>query len=270
MFTIENEINKIPKSSKLIKEIKKLYCSKTYDDKKLIFLIESNTFLKTEFLKIANSKHLGFESSVDTVSRAVHLYGMNFSLAYALFLSLLNELRFDLDLYDCSFTKFMYLNELSLFTLFTWLEEKELELQEKVIFPLLASNLGKLISSKLLKQNYEDKININNILEDENALASYEEQKLGLSSLDISVRLLEHWSFEDENIALLENLNKVKELDQRELYIMDVIRTLCNFKESFSKTSLEKTFYKADIYSLNIKSLKSAIEVVLKAYKKGL
>lgn len=270
MFNIQSEIDKIPKNSKLIVDLKRLYSSKKLDDKKLLELIESNTFLKTEFLKMANSKLLGFDTSVDTIKRTIHLFGMNFSMAYALFLALVNQVRFHLDLYDCNFSKFMYLNEISLYTLFTWLEEKEIEIQEKVIFPLLASNIGKFISSKILCEDEESIFNIKTFLEDEKILRDYEEKKLGMSSLCISSKLLRHFSFENKDIEILEQLDNIFDFERKELYIIDTIRTLCNFKESFSKKAIENAFYKADIYSLNIKSLKDTISIVLKANKKGL
>ena len=71
----------LPSSIIQLNDFKKI---KNSSPEKLIKIIEQDPLMVATILKISNSSMFGFRSKVDTLSRAINLLGVNFTISVAM------------------------------------------------------------------------------------------------------------------------------------------------------------------------------------------
>lgn len=267
METIKSKIDKLPILGPDIKEMKYLISDENYDVQKLLNLIEKNSFLRTKVLRVSNNGFFAFESTIDKTSRAVHLYGMSFSLSLILFESLKNLLRPNLKAYDYTSKKFDKFVELLCFFLSSCFKQNDIELQEKLLLPVILSELGRFfISEEIIEKDL--KSNFDKLFKEGILIEKVEKEFLGITCSEVSALILEKWNFDKllvSKIKLIDNLEACKK--DEEIAIINVIKTACNIHNPFSKGNISRAVEKAVDFNLDPNIFEDSIKIVLERIK---
>ena len=97
---------------------------------KLVEIIEQDPLMVTTILRIANSSMFGFRSKVDTLSRAIHLLGMNFTISVAMGTVIQNTLKSNLCAYAVTTDDFIFASALASKIVNTWISSIDFDLNQ--------------------------------------------------------------------------------------------------------------------------------------------
>ena len=78
------EINSLPPLPTSVIELEKYKSIDNSDLLKLISIIEEDPLMVVTILKVANSSMFGFRFKVETLSKAINLLGINFTISIAI------------------------------------------------------------------------------------------------------------------------------------------------------------------------------------------
>lgn len=267
MYDIEKRLEKLPFLPDKVVQLLNLRYNEKYDTRRLIILIEKDSLLSSRLLELANSKYFGFINQINTPSRAVSLYGMNFTVSVCICELVLNSIKFDLSSYNLNYNHFKKTIDLSFKLLLVFLEEDEANLREKLIIPLFCQYIGKFVISDFLKK--ESKVDKFTEIKKLTSVIKAERKSVGLSASEISSLILKKWDFPQTITDMVFYIDSPFYLDEnvKEIAILNVINTICDLEDPFSFESIKKGIQKADEYDLNINQLKNAIEKV-KSFQK--
>lgn len=262
MYDIEKRLETLPPLPDKVVQLLNLRYNEKYDIRRLIIIIEKDSLLSSRLLELANSKYFGFLNQINTPSRAVSLYGMNFTVGICICELVLNSIKFDLSSYDLNYNDYKKTINLSFKLLLEFLDEEEADLREKLIIPLFCQYIGKFIISDFIKK--ESKLDKFIEIRKLTNIVKAERKVLGLSSSELSSLVLKKWDFPQYITDLVFYVDSPFYLDTnvKEIAILNVINTICDLESPLSYDSIKKGIQKADEYDLNINQLKNAIEKV--------
>ena len=266
MNIIEEKLKQLPLLPDIIFELQKNKDSDDFNIKKILEILEEDHFVNTKILQMSNSKLFGFSNHVDTLSKALALYGINFTISVAMAQIIQDSIRLNLGLYDIKVKKFINLGEYSCKLMWLWIEESDVLLKEQLIIPCLIHELGKsFISSYLADEKVESfrrelKNYPHNISLIEKKFASY-------TSSEITALMLEQWNFDKKTREIIRNIDSP---NNKATCILDVIKTIFNVSSPFSKESLTLAIKKANNYNLDVERLKKSLQELMILIKNDL
>jgi HD-like signal output (HDOD) protein len=195
MLNIKEKIEKLPFLPEIVFELQSLQKQKDFDHKKILTLIEKDSFVSAKILEMANSKLFGFNNSVKTVSKALSLFGATFTIAIAISESIKNSIKINLDIYNIQAKRFFDLSEYSCKIMLNWLDEEDVDLKEKLFLPCLIHEIGKFIISDTVHSNKKEEfIDLCNSVSD---ISSLERNFVSYSSSEVTSLLLKKWNFDN-------------------------------------------------------------------------
>ncbi len=259
MLNIKEKIEKLPFLPEIVFELQSLQKQKDFDHKKILTLIEKDSFVSAKILEMANSKLFGFNNSVKTVSKALSLFGATFTIAIAISESIKNSIKINLDIYNIQAKRFFDLSEYSCKIMLNWLDEEDVDLKEKLFLPCLIHEIGKFIISDTVHSNKKEEfIDLCNSVSD---ISSLERNFVSYSSSEVTSLLLKKWNFDN---SICEDIYYIDSLKNKKIcLILNVIKTICNINNPLSKTSVLAGIQKAKEFGLNDIKLKQTIESIL-------
>ena len=229
-------------------------------------MLEENHFVNTRILKMSNSKLFGFSNHVDTLSKALALYGINFTISVAIAQIMQDYIKLDLGLYNIKVRKFINLSEYSFKLMWLWVDDRDIILKEQLIIPCLIHELGKsFISSYLPAEevgNFSSELTIH-----PHNISFIEKKFTSFSSSEITALILKQWKFDKKTIDIIENIDFP---NSKATLILDVIKTIFNVTSPFSKESISLAVRKADNYDLDVEKLKKSLQELLVLIKNDL
>ena len=263
MKEIEERIKQLPMLPDIIFDLQKLKDSNDFDTKKILDTLEENHFVPAKILQMANSKLFGFSHHVDTLSKALSLYGINFTVSIAIAQIIEDTVRLDFGLYNTKVRKYINLSKYSLKLMWLWIERKDILLKEQLIIPCLIHELGKsfisssISSDKVASFVSELKNYPHNITFIEKKFTSY-------TSCEVTALILKHWNFDEKIVAIV---NKIDLPNNKASCVLDVIKTACNPNSPLTTQSIELAIKKSDNYNLNTDKLKQSLDKLLNLIK---
>lgn len=266
VLDIEKRLEFLPILPEKVNYLLNLKYDNKYDTKKLVEIIEQDSILSTKLLQLANSKYFGFLNAIYTPSRALSLYGVNFTIAICVSELILNSIKFDMDLYNARYSDFKIASDLSLKLLLEYFDEDEADIKENLIMPLFVQYIGKFIISSYLKN--ENKIKNFDLFNQDIPIANIERKVIGLTSSELTSLILKRWGFPQSIVDLVFYIDRPMYLDRnvKEICILNVINTACNIQEPLSLNSINLALDKANEYDLNVNHLKKAIKKIKNDY----
>lgn len=266
MNTIENKVKQLPSLPDIILKLQKIKDSNDFDTNKILEILEEDHFVVTKILEMANSKLFGFSNHVDTLSKALALYGINFTISIAFAQIIKDTINLNFDLYNIKTKKFFDLSDYSCKLMLLWLEEEDILLKEKLVFPCLVHELGKSFISSSIEEK-DVGIFTNELKNYPQNISFIEKKFISFSSSEITALILEKWNFDKKTISIIKNIDTP---NNKATFILDVIKTIFNINSPFTKENMGLAIKKADEYGLDVEQLKKALRTLVVLIKDDL
>lgn len=258
---IKNNILSLPLLDKRIKKIITLKINKEYDTKKLLEIINADSSLRVRLLFLANKSFFSFPNYIQSSSKALSLYGMNFTSSICIIELILNTIKFDLRAYSFSYEKYLYLFDFTYKIINEFIDEKDIDLKEKLLIPMFLYDIGKFIFSKIVYEQKEEKVFKDKFIECKNVL-NFEKSYFSYSSYEVSAYILKYWNFDKEIediIYYVSNPSLAKD-NKKLIYLLDIIQSLTNLSMPYSHHSINEALIKTRLYGFDWKKLEKIIK----------
>ncbi|RXK08192.1 HDOD domain-containing protein [Halarcobacter bivalviorum] len=260
--TIIEKIEALPPLPKTILDIEEFRKKNEKEAFELLQIIEKDALITSTLLKVSNSAMFGFRSKVETVSKAINLLGINFTISIAIGGTVQNLLKSNLSVYGINSDDFMRASNLATTLTALWLNKVSYDLKEELVLPALLQEAGKFILADVLDS--EDKAEeFKNLISSGYTIAQAERECIGVTTSQITASIFRHWKLSENLISVIEHVDNLDDCDETciaKSQILEVIKTICNIQDPLSVENIEKGIAKATSYKLDTKTLKEAIE----------
>ena len=259
---LTDKIDSLPPLPETIIELEDFKKSTDKDPETLLKIIEKDPLIISTLLKVSNSAMFGFNSSIETLSRALGLLGVNFTLSIAFGSAIKNSLDTDLKAYDLHSDDFMRISNMASNLVSLWISRVDFNLKEELLLPVFLQETGKFILSDLAK----DKGVVEEFLakaKSSEDIAALEMEYFNLTTSEVTAAIFKHWKLSDNLIGMIEyvdDIDNCPEKYKKESQILNVAKTACNIMNPLSDEACEKAIKKATEFGLDLSPLKKAIE----------
>ena len=250
-----------------LEEFKKL---NNEDVEALTNIINRDPLMAATILRVANSSMFGFRSEIDTISKAINLLGINFTISIAIGSAIQNSVKSNLSAYDSTNEDFLFCSMLATKLVNSWVASFEPELLKDLILPAFLQDIGKFIISQVIQEKNLTENFIKEIKKNHD-LSVVEQAFVGHSTSRISANIFKHWSLSHNlilPIAFADNTEVCPEAFLKQAQILHIIKILTNITQPLSDEMVELAKTKAQEYGFDVdnlefcvKSLKRKIEL---------
>ncbi len=262
MIALEQYIRKMPALNATTLEINRILSDANHGMQDIIRVVEKDPVLSSELLKYANSPMYGFTSEITSVARAISLFGVQQVRAVAVMSSVKNDNKVDLSPYGTDERTFLDASLAGAVLISKWRSRAE---QEVLYISAFLMFLGKILCANALKA--ENQIDAFKQSAATNGIDSAEKEFFGMNSMEASALILEKYKMHPDAVSALKHAYDYKtlpDLSKERSYsaIINVLLTLINLKERFSKEQINKAVEVADLEALDSPALLNAINAV--------
>jgi HD-like signal output (HDOD) protein len=264
-------INSLPPLPKSIFEIEKFKKGKNSTPEKLIKIVKDDPLIVANILKVTNSAMFGFKSSVDTVSRAINLLGVNFAISIAIGSIIEDALESNLTSYNVSTEDFMYSSTLATKIINTWISSIDFDLKEELLMPAFLQETGKFIISEAIREEGKSEEFLK-CLEENDDISKCEEKFIGYSCARITANIFKQWSLGHNlvfSIGFVGDLESCPPEYKKKVQILEIVKTLTNIREPLSDNVIEKALIKVAAYGFDIEHFINSIDAVKEEIEKN-
>ncbi|MCP4969632.1 MAG: HDOD domain-containing protein [Arcobacter sp.] len=261
---IIDKIESLPPLPQTILDIEKFREKNEKEVFELLKIIEKDALIVSTLLKVSNSAMFGFRSKVETASKAINLLGIDFTISIAIGGSVQNLLKANLSPYGINSDDFMRASNLSTTLASFWLTKVSTDLKEELVLPALLQEAGKFILADIIDSEDKSK-EFKKFISSGKTIAEAEKELIGITTSEVTASIFKHWNLSDNLINVIEFVDLIDKCNEKYLSktkILDVIKTICNVLDPFSKNNIKKGLAKAKKYGLDTKSLNLAIKKV--------
>ena len=260
--SLTDRIDSLPPLPETIIELENFKKSQDKDPEVLLQIIEKDPLIISTLLKVSNSAMFGFNSSIETLSRALGLLGVNFTLSIAFGSAIKNSLDTDLKAYDLHSDDFMRVSNMASNLVSLWISRVDFNLKEELLLPVFLQETGKFIISDLAKDKDKSEEFLSAITNSDD-IASVEKEYFDISTSEVTAAIFKHWKLSDKLINMIEfvdDIDNCPEKYRKETQILHVAKIACNVIDPLSDKSCEQAVQKAKELGLDIAPLEKAIE----------
>jgi HD-like signal output (HDOD) protein len=225
--------------------------------------IKTDPIATANILKEANSPLYGFKN-VDTIEKAVMLFGKDTSRAIALSALAKESLEIDLSPYDISNDDFSKISQKRSFLMLKWYSRVDMSKLSILSISALLGNLGQIIIAKaLLEQNRVDWFQ--DIIKDK-GLTEAENEAIGSTTVHVTSMILRHWNLDKtivDSIEYSDNYNEADESIKKLALANSVVYDLIDGRKKIAYNIDEKLEETLVENKMKPNYLKMAIESIL-------
>lgn len=258
---IADKIDSLPPLPQTILDLEEFKKSSTKNPEDLLIIIQKDPLIVSTLLKVANSAMFGFNSSIETLSRALGLLGVNFTLSIAFGSAIKNSLDTDLKAYNLNSDDFMRVANMASNLISLWMSKVDFELKEELLLPVFLQETGKFIISDLAKEEKRSDDFLTTLKSDN--IAQTEAEFFDMTTSQITAAIFKHWKLSHKLIAMIEYVDDIENCPdeyKKEAQILHIAKIACNVIDPLSDEACEKAIEKATQFSLDVKALEKAIE----------
>lgn len=259
-----DKIDSLPDLPNSIIELEEFRKINNSDPERLIEIIKEDPLMVTTILRIANSSMFGFRSKIDTLSRAINLLGINFTISIAIGTIVQETIKTNLSAYGIDNTKFIELSALSTKIVNTWISSIDFDLKEELLLPAFLQEIGKFIISDLVQQ--KDQIeDFKKALDSTSDISACEEDFTGFSCSRITANIFRHWSL---NHSLIFAIGFVGDIEacpknfKKHAQILEIVKILADLRDPLSDDNIHRAIKKANEYGFNEDHLLNSIDSI--------
>ena len=259
---IEN-IESLPALPKSVLKLENFRKQEIQTVEELIKIIEEDPLAITSILKIANSALFGFRNNIETISRAINLLGINFSLSIALGSIVQSTIQTNLNAYTASSDDFIYSAILSNKILNTWFSSIDFDLKEELLIPCFLQEIGKFVISDYIEKTnkldeFQNELTLNNISE-------VEEKYTGYSCARITANIFKHWNLSPNlifSIAFVGNTENCPKEYLKKVQILEIIKIITNIQDPLNDDLIHIAIQKVSDYGLDVEHFMNCIDFI--------
>jgi len=255
------KIDSLPPLPNSILELEDFRKVQNNNPEELIEIIEKDPLLVSAILRVANSSMFGFRSTVDTLSRAINLLGINFTISLAIGSIVQNTVKSNLSPYGISNDEFLEVCALATKIVNTWVAKIDSNLKDDLLMPAFLQETGKFIIANLLQQ--EDKAkDFLKALNRTNDITRCEEEFIGFSSARITANVFKHWSLSHNLIFSIGFVgdHEACPINFREnAKILEIVKILADIRNPLNDEAIEKALELAEVYGFDKETLEKTI-----------
>jgi len=262
MTDLAKKIDSLPPLPETILKLEDFKKSKDKDPDQLLAIIEKDPLIVSTLLKVSNSAMFGFNSSIETLSRALSLLGVNFTLSIAFGSAIKNSLDTDLKAYDIASDDFMRIANMATNLISLWIARVDFNLKEELLLPVFLQETGKFIVSDLAKDEGTSEKFLSEIQSGKD-MAEVENKYYHTSTSKVTAAIFKHWKLSDKLISMIEyvdDIDNCPEQYKQEAQILHIAKIACNVVDPLGEASCEAAIAKAESFGLATGPLKKAIE----------
>ena len=269
---IITKIESLPPLSDTTQIVRRLYLdgAQNVDISRLVRAIESDALLTVNILKMINSPLYGFSKKIASVSQAVTLFGTQIVFGLVVRYSIGASVMANLRPYGCSNDTFNDICHMQSNLISQWYSKIDIR-HAQFLAPLaLIMESGKLILAKEITASGNIK-NFSHDLMESDSISQYENSIFGTSSYYVSGILFEHWNLEPLYVDILKGLDFIhKPSSKLSHYIdsLDVVRTVVNVKNIFTKESIDEASDIVSDMDLNVDHFRVSVRKIQTIYLK--
>lgn len=258
------KIQSLPPLPNSISELKKFKEVDNSDIDQLIKIISKDPLMVATILRVANSSMFGFRSSIDTLSRAINLLGVNFTISIAIGATIQNSMESNLCAYAVNNDDFIFVSSLASNIINTWISSINFDLKNELLLPAFLLHVGKYIISDIIQQNKLTEEFLSE-LETTKNIDAVEEKFTGFTSSRITANVFKHWKFSHKiifPIAFIDNLDSCPEDFKMHAQILHIVKILTDIRDPLNQDAVEHALKKASEFNFDIEYLLNTIDVI--------
>ena len=256
----------LPSSIIQLNDFKKI---KNSSPEKLIKIIEQDPLMVATILKISNSSMFGFRSKVDTLSRAINLLGVNFTISVAMGTVIQETLKSNLCAYAVSTEDFIYSSALATKIVNTWISSIDYDLKDELLLPAFLQETGKFVISEIIQENKQTEEFLQ-LLNEKKDITFCEVEFTGYSCARITANIFKSWSLGHNlvfSIGFVGDLDNCPKEFVQKVQILEIIKILTNVREPLSDIAVENAIEKVVEYEFDLEHFINAIDAIKEEIK---
>jgi HD-like signal output (HDOD) protein len=260
--SLEQKIDSLPPLPETVLKLEEFKKSKDKNSEDLLTIIEQDPLIVSTLLKVANSAMFGFNSSIETTSRALSLLGVNFTLSIAFGSAIKTSLDTNLKAYNLGSDDFMRISNMTSNLVSLWISRVDFNLKEELLLPAFLQETGKFIISDILNdegktEEFYGKVSSGN------DIAKIESEYIGSTTSEVTASVFKYWKLSDKLVDMIryvDDLENAPAKYKQESQILHVAKLACNILDPLSDKNCEIAVAKAKELGLDVNALEKAIE----------
>lgn len=258
------KIESLPPLPNSIIELEDFKKAGTSNPDELVAIIEKDPLMITTILRIANSTMFGFRSKVETLSRAINLLGVNFTISIAIGSIVQNTIKGNLLAYAVSNEDFINSCTLATKIINTWISSIDYDLKEDLLLPAFLQETGKFIISDMIQSRKLTEDFLKKLDETSN-ITECEREFTGYSCARVTANVFKHWSL---SYNLIFAIGFVEEEDtcppeyKQKAQILEIVKALADIRNPLSDDNIHKAIGLASKYDFDVDHLLNCIDAI--------
>jgi HD-like signal output (HDOD) protein len=258
------KINSLPPLPNSIIELENFRKLENYDVDKLLTIINKDPLMVTTILRVANSSMFGFRSEIDTLSRAINLLGINFTISIAIGSSIQSTIDSNLLAYATTNDDFIFASSLATNIINTWISSVDFDLKNELLLPAFLQQIGKYVISDAIQESKLTEEFLQRLNECDNP-SIVEVEFTGFTCSKITANIFKNWSFSHKiifPIAFVDEIDKCPESFKKHAQILEIVKILSDIRKPLDEKNIELAVTKASSYGFDIEHLLNSIDVI--------
>ena len=268
---ILHQINNLPALPSNVIELDEFKNSDSINVDKLMIIIKKDPLIVANILKIANSSMFGFRSKIETLSKAINLLGIRFTISIAIGSAIQDTMKSNLLAYAVSNEDFIYTSSLATNIVNTWISAVDFDLKNELLLPAFLQEVGKFIISEVIQKEKRTE----EFLSDLNStkdVSFCEEEFMGFTCARITANVFKHWGLSTNiifPIAYAQDLDSCPESFRLKAQILHIVKILCDIRNPLSDQNIEKALKQVVLFGLDVEQFVNSIDVIKKVIKRN-
>lgn len=255
-------INNIPPLPESVLKIEACAKDPNVSYKKVSQMLEKDPVLTSEILKAANFPLYGFSKQITSLESAIALFGLGTIRGFVLAVYVRNNFSFTLDPYHITPQEFALCASKHNAFATNWYFASMPRLFNILSPATFLSNLGQvLITQYLIHENKS--ADFSDLLTEEFDYKKAEEMFCGITSIELTAEIFEHWSMEERLVNTLRYCKSPMNAPAKDrLYaqILHCIHTVLPYHGTISEQSIQDAIILVEEYSLDVQRFMLAVE----------
>lgn len=258
------KIDSLPPLPSSIIELSDFKQIKNSTPEKLVKIIEQDPLMVTTILRVANSSMFGFRSKVDTLSRAIHLLGMNFTISVAMGTVIQDTIKSNLCAYAVTTDDFIFSSALATKIVNTWISSIDFDLKDELLLPAFLQETGKFVISEIIQDNKQTEEFLA-FLDTNKDITFCEEEFVGYSCARITANIFKNWSLGHNlifSIGFVGDLENCPEEFVKKVQILEIIKILTDVRAPLNDEAVENAIAKVVEYGFDLEHFVNSIDAI--------
>ena len=265
------EINSLPPLPSSVIKLEKYKVAQNTNINNLISIIEQDPLMIVTILKIANSSMFGFKSKIETLSRAINLLGINFTISIAIGSAIQNTINSNLLAYAVKNEDFIFTSALASNIVNTWVSNINFDLKNELLLPAFLQEVGKFIISEVIQKNRKTEEFLID-LEDTKDITFCEKKYTGYSCARITANVFKQWDISPNiiiPIAFTDDIESCPNEFRIKAQILEIVKILCDIRYPLSDENIHKALEKVALYNFDVEDFLNSIDVIKEVIKQN-